>query len=187
MHYSTLLPKLPGLKTININKRRQNKSPREISLGNGQRIQFKSAREANRFIAETNRYLTKVLVTLNDTYIQVWTQYRQFWFIASNTNTGTRSNYLQREADVKKALDSADFMFNKFTTTCWGSNDPYFAFIDLKKIALFLKDAAEDLAAFHKGRDHTGNYYSCVVLVDRCIAILAKLESYCYEGSPAKG
>jgi hypothetical protein len=173
------------MKTINIAKRRSDKSPREMYLGNGKRLHFTNKREAAHFIAETNRYLTKVLVALNDTYIQVFAEYRRMWFITSNTNAGTRTNYLARENDVRKALDGADFCFQKFTTG-FGSNDPCFAFIDLRKTALFLKDAADELAQFYKQRDHTGQYYSCLTLYERCIAIIAKMESYDYPSTNEK-
>lgn len=168
------------MKNINISKRMRDKSPREIFLGNGKRLVFTSKRETARFIAETNRYLTKVLVALNDVYVHTFREYRSMWFITSNTNSGTRSSYLRLEESIKKDLEACDFIFQKFTNG-WGSNDPYFAFVDLRKIALFLKDAAGDLAGFYKLREHTGNYYICLNLVDRCTAIIAKLEAYDYD------
>lgn len=169
------------MKNINITKKRAVQNLREVSLGNGRRIQFKSTRVAAKFIADTNRYLTKCLVILNETYIDVFAEYRRLWFVTSNTNQGTRTNYRATETDIKKALDAADFIFNKFNTTTWGSNDPFFAFIDLRKIALFLKDAAATLTDFHKGRDHTANYYACQVLADRCQAVVNRLDEYDYK------
>lgn len=169
------------MKTINITKRRLVQSRREVCLGNGRRIQFKSNRVADRFIAETNRFLTKCLVILNESYIDLFAEYRRVWFVTSNTNAGTRTNYRDTETTIKKAMDSADFIFNKFNATNWGSNDPFFAFIDLKKIALFLKDAADSLTEFHKRRDHTANYHACQVLSDRCSAVIRRLEEYDYK------
>jgi len=169
------------MKTINITKKRSVQTCREVCLGNGRRIQFKSTRVAAKFIADTNRYLTKCLVVLNETYIDLFGEYRRIWFITANTNTGTRTNYRDKEAAIKKALDSADFMFNKFNATNWGSNDPFFAFIDLRKIALFLQDAADTLTQFHKDRDHTAQYYACQVLADRCLSVINKLDGYDYQ------
>jgi hypothetical protein len=169
------------MKTINITKKRTVQNLREVSLGNGRRIQFKSARVAAKFIADTNRYLTKCLVILNETYIDVFSEYRRIWFVTSNTNAGTRTNYREKEVSIKKALEAADFIFNKFNATTWGSNDPFFAFIDLRKIALFLRDAAEDVTEFHKSRDHTANYYACQVLADRCQAVINRLDEYDYK------
>jgi transcriptional regulator with XRE-family HTH domain len=154
---------------------------RDVCLGNGRRIQFKSARVAAKFIADTNRYLTKCLVILNETYIDVFAEYRRVWFVTANTNTGTRTNYRDKETAIKKALESADFMFNKFNATNWGSNDPFFAFIDLRKIALFLKDAADVLTEFHRNRDHTAQYHACQVLADRCQAVVKRLDEYDYQ------
>jgi hypothetical protein len=169
------------MKTININKRRANQKPREVCLGNGRRISFRSARTAAKFIAETNRYLTKVLVVLNETYIQTFAEYRRLWFVTTNTNTGTRTNYMDLERKIKADLDGADFLFQKFSATTWGSNDPFFAFIDLRKIADRLKDASGVLVTFHKNRDNTPNYYACLVLQERCISVIQKLESYDHQ------
>jgi hypothetical protein len=166
------------MKTINITKRRAVQNNREVCLGNGQRIQFKSARVAAKFIADTNKFLTTCLVILNETYIDVFAEYRRMWFVTSNTNAGTRTNYFNIEADIKKALSGADFVFQKFNSTNWGSNDPFFAFIDLRKIALYLKDGADTLSAFHKKRDHTANYYACQILSDRCQAVINRLDEY---------
>lgn len=166
------------MKTINITKRRTAQNPREVCIGNGRRIQFKSARIAAHFIADTNRFLTKCLVTLNESYITLFAEYRRVWFVTTNTNAGTRTNYRDTETSIKKALDSADFVFQKFNATNWGSNDPFFAFIDLRKIALFLKDAGDALTEFHKKRDHTANYHACQILVDRCSAVIRRLDEY---------
>ena len=128
-------------------------------MGNGKRIVIKSKRNSSRFFAETNRFLTKCLVVLNAAYIDLLREYRLIWLITTNTNRGKKTYYLDLQQKVKSNLDAVDFVFEKFNATWGGSNDPFFAFIDLKKIASFLREAAEQMAAFHKKRNTTASIY----------------------------
>ena len=168
------------MKTINITKRRHDFNKMEFTLGNGKRIQFTSKRIAGKFIADTNRYLTKCLTILNLTYIEVFREYRLFWFISSNTNSGNRTNYTDRDQKIKAALQTADFMFDKFNNVNWGSSDIFFSFIDLRKAAVFIKEASDIMLLFHKQRNNTASYYNCQVLSDRCTAVINRLDEYEY-------
>ncbi|MEO5681468.1 MAG: hypothetical protein ABIQ88_02440 [Chitinophagaceae bacterium] len=168
------------MKTINITKKRGNNSPLDFALGNGKRLQFTSKRLANKFIADTNRYLTKCLVVLNLTYMDVFREYRLLWFVGSNSNNGNTTNYRNIEQSIKSNLQTADFMFDKFNFADSGSSDPFFSFIDLRKAAMFLQQAADTMASFHKKRNNTAAYYNCIVLADRCQAVMNKLDDYDY-------
>lgn len=170
------------MKTINIKHRIKDKSPRQFCLGNGSRVVFKSQRLADKFVADTNRYLTKVLVNFNEIYIALFQDYRRVWLVAANTHKGAKSNYHLVAFNIKKSLESADFIMEKFSTG-WQSGDPYMAFVDLKKVGLFLYEAAEKLEAFHRKRDHTANTYVCMLLKERCVAVLGKLQEYDYQGT----
>jgi len=168
------------MKTINLHNSNHKQISNEycIALGNGARLSFKSKREMAAFVAETNRYLTKVLVVLNETYTCLFAEYRSFWLVASNTSGGTRTNYISICTKTKSMLDAAGDVFEKFSSQYRSADDPFFSFIDLRKICVFLKEAAEHLAAIHKKRNHTANYYSCVVYFERMIVVQEKLLNY---------
>lgn len=168
------------MKQINITKRVGKKPVPEYSLGNGKRLQFSSKRTANKFLADTNRYLTKSLVLLNLTYISLFEQYRLLWLVGTNTNSGKRTNYTDLEQKIKSHLSTADFMFDKFNSSTWGSSDPYFSFIDLRKAALYLQEAGKIMVEFHKKRNNTAAFYSCQALTDRCASIITRLDEYDY-------
>lgn len=169
------------MNNINIAKRTLKQSPKEFVLGNGKRIQFTSKRTANAFIAETNRYLTKCLVTLNLVYVDLFREYRSTWFVITNTNSGNETNYRSVAQGIRDNLSAADFVFEKFAATIWGSNDPFFAFNDLRKIASFLFNAANQLADFHKKRNTTASIHICQVLADRCVSVREKLSNYGFD------
>jgi hypothetical protein len=119
-------------------------------------------------------------VLLNLTFIDLFEQYRLLWFVGTNTNSGKRTNYQDLEQRIKTHLQTADFMFDKFNNSAYGSSDPYFAFIDLRKAALFLQQAANIMVEFHKARSNTASFYSCQVLADRCQSVINKLDEYDY-------
>lgn len=169
------------MKTINIKKKRGVSSPLDVALGNGKRLHFTSKRTANKFIADTNRYLTKCLVVLNLTYVDLFREYRLLWFVGTNTNNGNTTNYRNLEQTIKANLQTADFMFDKFNYANAGSSDPFFSFIDLRKAALFMQEAAAVMAGFHKKRNNTAAFYNCQVLADRCQSIMNRLDTYDYD------
>lgn len=166
------------MKTINIQKRRSVQNPFEICMGNGKRVKFTSKRNSKQFIAETNRFLTKCLVVLNQTYIDSFREYRLIWFVTTNTGKGKQTAYFATERKIKGSLDAAEMMFNKFGGTWNSSDDPFFAFVDLRKIGNFLNEANQAMAEFHKKRNNTPQLYVCQTLSERCLAIIQKLEKY---------
>lgn len=166
------------MKHIQLKNNTSKQNTIEICLGNGKRLQFTSKRNANAYIAETNRYLTKCMVILNTTYSCLFAEYRDFWLVASNTTGGTRTNYTSICSKIKSNLDAAGDVFEKFNTLYKSATDPFFSFIDLRKVCIFLSEAAEQLTAIHKKRNHTANYYNCMVLCDRCKMVNDNLINY---------
>ncbi len=100
------------------------------------------------------------------------------WFVTANSNRGTKTNYWETERKIKDNLEACEVIFNKFGSMWSGSNDPFFAFIDLRKIASFMEEANKVMAEFHKKRNNTPGYYTCLTLQDRCRALINKLLAY---------
>lgn len=168
------------MKTINIVKKRSQHISKEVCLGNGQRISFRSKREAGYFIAETNRFLTKCLVILNETYCNCFLQFRAMWLVTTNYNAGNKTNYFSQQQIIKSHLQAASDMMDKFNFTNSGSNDSFFSFIDLKKASVFVGEAAKELQAFNEARNLTANKYQCQVLHERCLLLIKNLNDYNY-------
>lgn len=168
------------MKTINIQKKKATQVSKEVCLGNGQRIVFTSKRQAGYFIADTNRFLTKCLVILNETYCNVFLQFRAMWLVTTNYNAGNRTNYFDQQQKIKQSLNAASDMMDKFNFTTAGSNDPFFSFIDIRKAALFVGEAAQALEKFNSDRNLTANKYQCMVLYERCLLLQKNLTDYNY-------
>lgn len=168
------------MNNIKIQKKFSVQNPVEFCLGNGKRYQFSSKRQSAAFLARTNRYLTKCLVICNETYIELHAQYRRFWLVMANASGGTKTNYSLMASKMKANLQAAEELFEKFNAAWGRSNDPFFAFIDLKKIALFLGEAAGALCDHHKRRNVTAHYYTCLILKERLEILIQKLQEYDY-------
>lgn len=165
------------MKVIDIRKRGAKQFSKEICLGNGFRKTFPSKRDAGYFVAATNRFLTECLVIINETYKEAHAQYRTAWFYMANTKKGTKTNYMQTQSSIKSMLQSADEMLDKFNGF-WGSNDPFFSFIDLQKAALFTSTALDELEGFNTKRNFTVQSYQCKILRKRCALVIDNLKSY---------
>jgi hypothetical protein len=166
------------MKQINIEKKYGITNPLIVSLGNGNKVKFSSKRQRGYFVADTNRFLTKCLVIINETLIDCYTEYRRAWLLGANTNAGTKSYYLNELKEIQKGIIFCEQMMEKFNNTCSGSNDPFFSFIDLRKAATFLQGTADQLEQWHKKRNNTANKYICEILRDRCMLINHRLQNY---------
>jgi len=163
------------MKTINIHPNLHKQNPMEICLGNGYRKIFDSMRDAKKFTADTNRYITECLALLNNMYVEVFRLYRSLWFVASNNKTGTRTNYLTEQQRIKTMLHAAEDQFDKFN---FAKSDPYFCFIDIKKACLFLSEALQHIEQLNRKRNLTADMYAAVILLKRCELVKQSLENY---------
>lgn len=168
------------MKNITIVKPNRKQFTKEICLGNGCKKQFNSKRAAGYFVADTNRFLTKALVIINDILANTYFEYRQLWFVTTNGHHGTRVNQIGQEQAIKGLLQSAEFMMDKFSFSSSGSNDPFFAFVDLQKAAFYLLDCNLKMMDFHKKRNATSAFYKTQMLHDRCLSVVDKLKNYGY-------
>ncbi len=166
------------MKHIDINGRQKRPISREIALGNGVRIIFNSKRDAIYFVSETNRFLTECLVIINDTYTSAFMQYRNMWLISSNTKNGTKTHYFDVQKRIRSTFDIVEQLLNKFYSAHYGSNDPFFSFINLEKAASFLKDSLYDMETFNKARNITAAYYQCKTLKKRCSLVIEEIKKY---------
>lgn len=166
------------MKNISITGSNRKQISKTVLLGNGVRKQFTTLRQAGYFYANTNRFLTKCLVVANDTLAQIYSEYRRMWFVTTNTHHGKQVNDFTVQVRIRGHLQAAEQVLDKFSFSTWGSNDPYMAFIDLQKAAMFMKSAADDMADYHKKKNATAQMYGCVMLSDRCESLMLKLRSY---------
>ena len=85
---------------------------------------------------------------------------------------------MAKQQKIKGLLQAAEVMMDKFNYGQFGSNDSFFAFIDMRKALIFLMEAADEMAAFNKKRNLTFNMYTCEMLSDRCKSVHDRLSKY---------
>lgn len=153
-------------------------SSMEIFFGNGARLKFSSKRDMLAYVAETNIFLTKCMVIGNDMLVDAFAQSRVLWLICTNYGNGEKSFNNKEVANIKSFLESADSCLDKITHLY---DQPVYSFIDLRKSFAFLAEALQILINGFKKRNHTANYHSCMVLHDRALLIIEKLNNYGYD------
>lgn len=150
----------------------------DLMLGNGLRLKFTSKRSLNQFIAETNRFLNRGLVNINLLLSDCYREYRLMWFISSNVHKGKKTNYENIAREISENIKCCEIMLEKFGKHYWGSDDPFFSFIDMIKSARYCAAAARQMEQFHKARNNTHSLYNCQNIADRSLSMIAKLENY---------
>lgn len=167
------------MKQFNLFHAKQNQSGLyEIWFGNRTCVIFKQKRQAKAFLAETNRFLTLTMVELNEVLKQIYSEYRNTWFVMQNFKNGKPINYTHEESKIKSALHNAEEMFERAGNTFYGSADNAWSFIYMKKICWFLNDAIALLTDIHRKRNNTMNYHILDVLKKRLITIIDTIEKY---------
>jgi hypothetical protein len=166
------------MKTIQLKKQPQKQISNVICLGNGVRLTATSQRQQAFLLTYASQFLTKMLVNLNVTFADCFAEYRQIWFVTVNSQRGAKCSYYHVERKIKLNLDACGQVMDKFSGTHGSATDPYFSFVDLKKCAWYLHEAAQAMAAFHKRRNHTSGLYACTMMADRCQAISNRLDSF---------
>lgn len=119
------------MKNISITKSGQKQITKEVCMGNGRRKQFTANASPGYFVINTNRFLTKCLVSINNVLTDSYREYREIWFVTTNAHHGNRINEIGRQQKIIGFLHAAEEILDKFSFSDAGSNDPYFAFIDL--------------------------------------------------------
>lgn len=116
-----------------------------IFLGNDSRNYFPSSKAAKEYLAKTNRFLNQQLHRLNFSYINLFSEYRQFWFYieAQQTRNSFKMfrNFEEIENIFVKIIDKSHYVNGNYTTI-----------IDLNRIADLLIENSDMLLKFVTSR-----------------------------------
>lgn len=91
-----------------------------IFLGNGITVYFTNKKHAAAYIAETNRFLTRLASELNYLYIKIWSSYRHNYF--------TIFHVFNKDFKIKSSIESIEKSFNMIATRSSWTNGNYFTF-----------------------------------------------------------
>lgn len=165
------------MRTVHLSKITPTDKGHNIALGNGTRTSFANKKDAKKFLADTNRFLTHRLIELNEIYSNAFVQYRQLWFTLSNSRRGTRTSYKEDEKTIKAGLDTVHHFFDRISGAGYGFDD-YMVFVDCRKICLFLSEVLKCLVHLNKKRNNTVQYYSLENMLTRCVQISEEISNY---------
>jgi len=164
------------MKTVHLKTIIQRGKSHEVFLGNGTRNAFANKKEAKKFLADTNRFLTKKLIDLNEIYYRAFVEYRQIWFLLYNVKQGKKTNYREDEKTIKAGLDAVEHFFDKIASSF--SSTDYTVFIDAKKICLYLSEVLKCLVELNKRRNNTVAYYTLENLLSRVTTLANEINGY---------
>jgi hypothetical protein len=146
-----------------------------VRLGNSTTHEFKTLIQVNKFLAETNRFLTCQLFDLNQILSELCTFYREQWILSDK-----RAN----DNEVKGYLDAAENCMILGVRQSEWKDGHLLAFYDLKKSCNFLKSAIAFYSKIiDKKKNDTTARYKLKTLFDRVIDVERKIDGYGQENA----
>lgn len=104
-----------------------------VFLWHDKTIHFSNFKDAENFIAETNRFLNTILFEVNDIYTRIFIEYRRAWFYAGNNRA------------LKKNIEMIEHAFDKIITSSEGPNKNFYVYNGLIKIAEYCMETLNDI------------------------------------------
>lgn len=155
-----------------------------VALGNGLNVLFTNINEVNSFFAKTNRFLNAKLFTLNEIYIETFTNYQRNWFLFDNSSDMQKNerNIVDNLQIVSKNL----LMMIKRSTY---ENGNQFVFLQFLNSIDSLIQAINILQEINKDRYNyvESNYLN--TLKERCLTIKEQISTFgfnLYDHVPLK-
>jgi len=149
-----------------------------VVFGNRIIVRFASKRHTREFLAETNRFLTRSMVELNELYITVFTEYRHIWFTLMNVKNGVPVNLASDEREMQKIINDVADQLNRAGNTYHGTASGAWAFVHLQNACFMLKELNGLIIALNKKRNNTVQYHVLEVLQERISIIENRLVNY---------
>ncbi len=147
------------MKEVKINKTSKYGKTHSVYLGNGTINDFTSLREANQFLAETNKFLNFKIHTLHKIYREVWSAYQANWFYFDNGRKIKKANLYSKERECTQLLTSIQNHFDLTVQRSGFTNGNYFAFTHLLSAAENLDSVVRLLADLYGMREDFNAIY----------------------------
>jgi len=150
----------------------------EIWFGNRICVGFHSKRHLRAFLADTNKFLTKILVELNDLFSTTFREYREIWLTCMNYKNGKLVNLSQAENKMQRNVVAILEIFDQVGNTYNGASSGSWSFIHLSRICFILEELCNELITVNKSRNNTVTYHSLEILKERIKLINERISNY---------
>lgn len=161
------------MKAINLKRYEKDGKNYRVTLGNGTTHDFKTLIQVNKFLAETSRFLTLQLFTLNDLLTEVQVFYRRQWMLSKPGDDQT----------IKQQIDNAEKAL--FQSVFWGeTKGTYLSFVHLQKACNFLKNIISWYSQLiDKKKNDTTARFQLRALFDRVRSVERSIEGYAQDNA----
>lgn len=112
----------------------------QLRLGNGYLFYFSSKKKFNKFVADTNRFLTRKVIELNDFYARLYQLFRSYWpYYSKSARSASLYQITHHYNKASDSLDAVAQMLDQCIQRSSKRDGNMWAFIDVQKIADELK------------------------------------------------
>lgn len=166
------------MKKINLKAYSKKDGQYYVYLGNGTAHQFKQDRQAKKYLADTNDYLTHKLFELHDIYIGIYSHYQNNWCYFMHDKPGNKHQFYNNDRAALKALNSTMDAFNIAIERANCTNGNHFVFSHLRAAIANLKQVLKVLNWLNEARNNRKELYSYRNLFERILKVENDLSNY---------
>lgn len=149
-----------------------------VFLGNGTAHQFTRDRDAQKFLSDTNDYLTHKLFEAHDIYSSVFLHYQNNWCYFRHDKPGPKAQFYNNDRTALRRLNDCMEAFNAVIDRCNSVNGNHFVFLHLRTALNNLKAVIQILNWLNESRSKRKELYAYRTLFDRILKVENDLNNY---------
>lgn len=149
-----------------------------VWFGNRVGVRFASKRNIREFLADTNRFLNRVIIELNELYITLFAEYRRIWLTLMNFKSGNITNLAQEEREMQKNINDIADQFSRVGNSAHGTSSGAWSFIHLQNVCFMMNAVITQIVKISKARNNTAQYHSLEILIERITILANRLGNY---------
>jgi hypothetical protein len=144
-----------------------------VYLGNGVSRYFTDKKQAERFLAETNRFLNEKIFEINQLYIDMFGEYRRAWFSFSG-----QRNEAMIQMNMVAHLNQIERTMDLIISRCGFTNGNHFVFKHLTDVLKIMGSLCRQIADLRHAKKQYSESHQVKVIVRRIEVAVKDVEEY---------
>lgn len=167
-----------------IDRQKAGKNKYLLSIGNGYVGYFPSKRKANEFASQTNRFLERQVMALNNQYAIAFVAYRKIWPMLENNRHDKKLPLGSIQSDLRQGFKTIDFYFDRVHRQSSSTSGNYFVFMQTIAVADQLVSIFGIIRQFWQSRHNPADIFEIEQHIEHTITILQRCKKYGHEELP---
>nr|WP_319509384.1 hypothetical protein [uncultured Draconibacterium sp.] len=165
------------MKNIRLNAPDKQASKYLVKLGNKRKIEFTNVLKCQRFVGETNKFLTEVLINMNLIYGDVLREYREAWIYFDTQRQG-KARKIQVNRMILQLIDDTNSQFEYTYLKSGFSEGSFMVWRNLNLISENIQKIVYALIEMHLSKSNTSKVIQLKLIIENLKTYERKLKRY---------